>query len=56
MVESLREGGSGQEEIDCVISGTRERASDDELVELLSREDSDEAVAGVLAPAIEACG
>ena len=56
MLESLREQGAGQAEIDCVISATRERAPDDELVELLSQEDANEAVAEVLTPAIEACG
>lgn len=56
IVESLREGGSGQEEIDCVLTRTRERASDEELLEILSRENSSEAAGRVFEPAIRACG
>jgi len=55
LVESLREQNWSQEQIDCVIDGTRERVSDDRLLELLSGENPDAATAQAIGPAVDAC-
>ena len=55
LVRSLREQGSGQEQIDCILSGARAGVPDDRLLELLSGTESDTATGEALAPAIEAC-
>jgi hypothetical protein len=56
LIESLREQNASQAEIDCVISGIRERLSDDRLLELVSAENANEATAQELTPVVEACG
>ncbi len=55
IVESLRQRGSGQREIRCIVDRLRRDLSDDELLEALSRENSQAATTRLITPAVSAC-